>query len=80
VDLPAARELAQANRKLLFEGIDPLERRKVQRAAAALQDANSITFDACFAAYLRAHGDWLAQSYASPSMGNQPADSMPRRS
>ena len=84
VDLPAARELAQANRKLLFEGIDPLERRKVQRAAAALQDANSITFDACVAAYLRAHGDgWRSpthrrawetslQIHASPVIGKLP--------
>ena len=64
VDLPDAREAAQVCRKQLFAGIDPLDHRKAQRAAQALAESASITFDACVAAYISAHGDgWRSATH-----------------
>ena len=64
VDLPDAREAAQTCRKQLFAGIDPLDHRKAQKAAQALAEAASITFDACVAAYISAHGDaWRSATH-----------------
>ena len=64
VDLPDAREAAQVCRKQLFAGIDPLDHRKAQRAAQALAESASITFDACVAAYIATHGDaWRSATH-----------------
>jgi integrase len=81
VDLATAREAALACRKQLFAGIDPLESRHQQRIEAALKAATAMTFDACAAAYVAAHGDswknpkhkqqWsnTLRDYASPVIG-----------
>ena len=51
VDLQAARAAALANRKLLFEGVDPMARRHAERARVAM------TFAAAAWAYIAAHCD-----------------------
>ena len=45
VSLSEARELARQYRQLRLQGIDPIEQRRAQRAAAALDAARSMTFD-----------------------------------
>ena len=84
VDLAAAREAALAARKMLFAGHDPIDSRKAERAAEALKEATSITFDACCAQYIAAHRDgwknakhreqWetTLRTFASPVLGNLP--------
>ena len=47
VSLAEARERASAARKLLLDGIDPLEAREQLRAVAGLQKAKTMNFDAC---------------------------------
>jgi len=55
VTLAEAREKAQEARKLLQQGIDPLEQRKAQEAAACLEQAKVMTFQECAEAYIAAH-------------------------
>lgn len=53
--LAEARERATACRKLLSEGVDPIEARKVERAQQALDAAKAMTFEQCAEAYIAAH-------------------------
>ena len=53
--LAEAREKAFAARRKVAEGIDPIEARRNERAAAALDAAKSMTFRACAEAYIAAH-------------------------
>jgi integrase len=81
ISLADARLRAQECRKLRLDGIDPIEHRKAQRAAARLDTAKAITFDECRDLYIAAHragwrnvkhGDqWTATltTYASPTIG-----------
>jgi integrase len=57
VDMPLAeaRERAGDCRRLLRDGIDPIEQRRVERARAALADAKALTFKACAEAYIASH-------------------------
>jgi len=55
VSLAEARDKALACRKLLLEGIDPIEARKKQRARALLETAKAITFGQCADHYIKAH-------------------------
>jgi integrase len=54
-DLPEARERARAARKLLADGIDPLEARKAARAAQSLEAAKTITFKEAAQQYYNGH-------------------------
>jgi integrase len=84
VTLPEAREKAKACRNMLLEGIDPLETRKTNQLAAALEKAKMMTFDQCAAAYIEAHrpswknvkhiAQWEStiKTYASPVIGSLP--------
>lgn len=84
VTLAEARVKALEARKLLLDGKNPLEVKKQQRTAAALERARMMTFDQCATAYIAAHkSSWknakhVAQwsntidTYASPIFGTYP--------
>lgn len=55
VSLAEARHRAQQARKLLGDGIDPIEHRNAHRAAQALDKARQITFGECAQKYIEAH-------------------------
>jgi integrase len=84
VSLVEAREEALKCRKMLREGIDPIEARKSQRIAVQLGAARSITFRQCAEQYIADHeqswknqkhrDQWPAslKNYAYPAFGNFP--------
>jgi len=53
--LAEARERALAARKLLLDGLDPLDERKAQRDAAALEAAKRISFEEAARSYFNGH-------------------------
>jgi integrase len=55
ITLDEAREAARQARKMLLEGIDPLEARKAQHAARALEEAKSLTFEVAAKQYFDLH-------------------------
>jgi integrase len=55
VTLEEARDLAYECRKLLREGVDPLEVKRTKQAQARLEAAKAISFRQCAAAYIEAH-------------------------
>jgi integrase len=55
VGLAEAREKARDCRKLLLEGVDPIEHREARRAAIAIARAKSMTFGQCATAYMASH-------------------------
>jgi integrase len=84
ISLAGARSLAGVCRRQLHEGIDPIEARNAQRAAAKLDAARSMTFrqcaEACIASYKAGwrsgkHGrQWAKtlETYAFPVFGDLP--------
>lgn len=82
VTLAEARQKAQEARKLLQQGVDPLEHRKAQEAAAKAKEARVMTFRQCAEAYIAAHkagwrnekhrAQWSAtlETYAYPVFGD----------
>jgi integrase len=84
VSLAEARQKALDARKLLIDGINPLEAKKENKIAVALANAKMMTFDQCAEAYILAHkagwknakhGDqWTntLNTYASPVFGFLP--------
>jgi hypothetical protein len=82
VGLALARQKAGDARRLLLDGIDPIEQRRTTRGAALLQAAKSITFDDCSKRYIAANkvawknpkhiSEWskTLQRYASPVFGH----------
>jgi len=84
ITLAEARQAALEYRKLLREGIDPIEHRKASIQEARLSARRTMTFDDCTAAFLEAKqkewknpkhrqqwGNTLA-TYASPVIGKLP--------
>ncbi|GAB2750065.1 site-specific integrase [Melaminivora jejuensis] len=79
--LQEARERAQAARKLLADGIDPIEQRREVQRQARLELSNSRTFASCADDYIKAHeagwksakhaAQWTAtlETYAYPIIG-----------
>ena len=66
VTLAEAREEALQARKLVRVGIDPINRRRAEKAARRLEGANSKTFRQCAEDYIRAHGEeWKNTKHAS---------------
>jgi integrase len=63
--LKAAREKAAELRKLVYEGHDPIEQRKAERAVQAAATARAVSFDECAAAYAKAHGPKWTAKHAS---------------
>ena len=89
--LDEVRELARGYRKLLKEGIDPIDQRARDRAKAATEAAAMApkpTFDKCAADYIKAHerkwsnrthaGQWQSSlaTFASPVIGSMPVDTI----
>ena len=65
ISLVEARERARKCRQLLLDGIDPLDQRAAARAAQALENAKSVTFEECAGRYIAAHRDsWRNQKHA----------------
>jgi hypothetical protein len=55
VSLADARQRAQEARRMLLDGIDPIEARQAQRAAARLAAAKGLTFQAAAERYIKSH-------------------------
>lgn len=84
VTLAEARGKAEEARKLLADGIDPLEARNAKDAQAALTKARSISFSKCAESYITAHragwrnakhaDQWTntIKTYAGPVFGPLP--------
>jgi integrase len=82
--LKEARQRAQEHRKLLADGIDPIESRNADRQRQRLEAARAKTFDQCATAYIDAHragwrnakhaDQWTntLTAYASPVFGDLP--------
>ena len=47
ISLAAARKAATKYRELVKEGVDPIDRRRAERAAHRLATARTLTFDEC---------------------------------
>ncbi len=83
IDLPLsdARKKAMEQRRLILDGIDPVESRKAARSALASTRASALTFEQCALAYIASqepgwknakHGDqWrnTLSTYAYPVVG-----------
>src|SRR5215831_1683903 len=88
ISLAKARELAGECRSLLAAGVDPIEARNEKRAAATVEAAKSMTFDACATAYIAAHEaawrnpkhrqQWknTLSTYVSPVFGRLPVQAI----
>jgi integrase len=85
VSLAEARTKANAARKLLAAGIDPLAQRKADRAEARAAEMRTATFKECLDGFLISHGDrWRTKhltqwqnsmrTYCKPLMGVAVAD------
>jgi integrase len=84
VTLAEARQKALEARKLLLVGLDPIEQKRLSRAAANVVAAKTITFDQASAQYISSHrhgwknakhaSQWEATlaAYVSPIFGNLP--------
>ena len=84
VSLAEARQKALEARKLLVEGVNPLQAKKKQQEDKALERARMMTFDQCATAYIGAHkASWrnvkhgeqwtnTLATYASPVFGSLP--------
>src|SRR6478735_8389421 len=55
--LTEARELARVQRKLIAQGVDPVEARREVKLARQRDQAKVLTFRQCCAKYLSAHSD-----------------------
>ena len=84
IGLADARQRATDARRVILEGVDPIDARKAARSRAALEAAKAMTFKACAAAYIKAHSagwrnekhgvQWTAtlEAYAYPIIGKLP--------
>jgi integrase len=64
--LSEARERARQYRKLVKEGLDPIEARKAKRTEAKVEKANAMTFRQCADAYIAAHrAGWKNSKHAA---------------
>lgn len=88
IGLADARQKAREARKLLLEGMDPIEVREAQRAAQRVSKATTMTFREAAGAYITAHelgwknakhaAQWPAtlSEYAYPVLGDLPVASI----
>ncbi len=84
ISLPEARDAALKCRKLLHEGIDPIEARNRERASKRSQAASAKTFKECAEEYISSHragwqnakhaAQWTStlETYAYPVIGSLP--------
>jgi len=80
--LAQARERARQQRDLIFQGVDPVEKKKSEKSALKAQQAKEVTFRQCAVAYIDAHSNsWKSkrtvdgwprslEMYAYPVIGN----------
>jgi integrase len=88
IGLGEARGRAADCRRLLLEGIDPIEARKAQRAKVRLEAAGAVTFAHAAARYIESHragwrnavhaAQWPAtlEAYAYPVIGGLPVQAI----
>jgi integrase len=88
IDLDGARAKARECRRLLHDGIDPLEHKNGQRLTAQLEAAKAMTFDQCAEAYVDAHAtgwknakhiaQWRStlKTYVTPKFGSLPVQAI----
>ncbi len=86
--LAEARERARDQRKLLADGLDPIEERDRRRQAALLEAARSLTFKECATSYATAHSagwsnpkhakQWVRtlETYVYPTLGALPVQAI----
>jgi integrase len=84
ISLAAARELAAECRKQVKQGIDPIERRRAERARRSVEAAKTLSFDNCALEYIKEHeagwrnakhrAQWTSslRCYVSPIFGKLP--------
>ena len=66
IGLSDARSLAGQCRRLLLDGIDPIEARRTDRTKAALEAAKAITFKTAAEAYIASHrAGWRNEKHAT---------------
>src|SRR5271166_3692944 len=66
VSLAEARQKALECRKMVLEGIDPIEARRAKRAALRLADAKAISFRECAEKYITAYqAGWRNPKHAA---------------
>jgi integrase len=88
IPLVAARLAAGELRRLLVQGLDPIEARDAERAGRQTAAARAMTFDQCADAYIASHrGGWrnpkhaaqwksTLSTYASPIFGALPVEAV----
>jgi integrase len=84
ISLAAARDLAAECRKQVKQGIDPIERRRAERATRSVEAARTLSFDNCALEYVKEHeaawrnakhrAQWTSslRCYVSPIFGKLP--------
>ena len=85
VPLADARERAREARRLILDGVDPIDARHAQRVQRRLEVAQAVSFQACAERYIAAHragwrnakhaAQWTTTwpTYAYPVFGSLPA-------
>lgn len=69
--LKEARERAREQRRLLADGVDPLQRKRAQRAATAIETAKSVSFAECAKRYYDGHAaGWRSARHAAAWIGS----------
>ena len=88
VSLSEARDVALQCRKQRVTGIDPIEHRRVERAAQVVRTTRALTFDEAASAYIAAHrASWRNErhaqqwpqtlsKYVSPVFGKMPVQAV----
>jgi integrase len=91
VPLAEARKRADAARRQLYDGVDPVEARREKRVASRLAAARSVTFRSCVEHYVAAHrAGWRSakhatqwattlETYAYPTLGALPVHAIGSR-
>jgi integrase len=65
IGLAEARGKAADARKMLVQGLDPIDAREAQRASRAVANAKAMTFAQCAAAYVASHrAGWRSPNHA----------------
>ena len=88
VTLAEARDKAREARKLILEGVDPIEAKRARKQARALEAASAMVFKDCAKKYIAAHkagwrnakhaNQWTStlETYAYPVFGSLPVASI----
>jgi integrase len=77
-DLEEARERARRMRQQLADGIDPLDARKAERAAKALEAARTLTFEEAGRQYHAAHERGWSRKHSAQFLATLEANVFPK--